>query len=873
MGVFRTSLLLRIVAYFFLLSLIIVILLGAVSYLFIIRNTKRVVLERMGAYATIKEEALNRWVDDQTRKVVIVSSLPEVRKWCELLLTPGAPTSDSGESYGTFLALFKLIRSHFPEFLEIFLLSKEGGRIVLSTDQSNVGKYRVLDSYFVEGLKGTYVQNTYPSAVSLQPTMTIATPVNSSNGELLGVLAVNLNLESMDRIIQERVGLGRTGEAYLVDRYNVFVSAERFGRADFPRGVHSTGIDAAVQGNDGAGVYPNYKGILVLGVYRWIEQRELALVLEVHEEEAYASARRQTLLLAATGLGLILLLAAGVYLLSRRIVGPIIAVQDAAVQISAGNLNVHVPSSTQDEIGVLASSFNNMTGKLKQLYGELKQREEHFRSLIESSSDIIAVLDERGKLSFVSPSVERVMGYGVHDLTGADPFGLIHPEDRQRVFRDIFLEIKKGKQLAREHVTFRFRHMDKSWRVLEARGKNLLDHPAIAGIVINARDISERKELEEHLLQAQKMEAVGRLAGGIAHDFNNLLTAIIGYAEVLPLQLEGHREALDQVDEIRKAAERAASLTQQLLAYSRKQILQPKVLDINTLVEDMQDMLRRLIGENIELVVNFKRELLGVKADPGQMQQVLLNLVINSRDAMLRGGRITIETGLTVVRPTTLPDSSELVSGEYVLITVSDTGSGMEEGTLKRIFDPFFTTKDPGKGTGLGLSTVYGIVKQSGGHIVVSSQMGSGTISSIYLPLVPLDEDMQTQNVDGAEDANGSETILVVEDEEAIRKMIATILRRLGYAVYQAVNPEDAMQIAREQRKLDMVLTDMVMPGGSGRELVEHLLKYRRDLKVLYMSGYSEDGIRQQEGMSHSFISKPFTPAALAREIRGLLDT
>jgi PAS domain S-box-containing protein len=881
----KKSLLARIVIYFFLLSLSIVALLGTASYLFIIKDAKQAVLEKISAHATIKAEAIDRWVEEQARKAAFLSSLPELRRWSELLLGAGSRASQYGEAPASLRSFLQQVLEHTPEFQEVLLLSREGGRVAVSTNRSNEGQYRVLDTYFVEGLEETYIQNTYPSPVDLQPTLTISTPLYGAGGELLGVLAVHLDLENMDRIVQESVGLGKTGEAYLVDRYNVFVSAARFGREDYPRGVHSKGIDAAVSGKDGTGVYPNYRGIPVLGVYRWLEDRELALLVEVHEVEAYASARRQTAVLAGSGLGLVLLLAAGVYLLSRRIADPILAVQQAALQISSGNLDIHVPAPTQDEIGVLASSFNRMTVKLKRLYEELSQREEHFRALIESSLDIVAILDGESKLGFVSPSVTNMLGYRPDELVETAPLELIHPEDRTGI-KEVFQVLIKEGRIPEERIEFRCRHKEGGWRLLEVTGRNLLDHPAIGGIVINVRDISERRQLEERLIQAQKMEAVGRLAGGIAHDFNNLLTAIIGYAQLLQLRFGADGAPLEQVAEIRKAAERAASLTRQLLAYSRKQLLQPKVLDLNSLIQDMQGMLRRLIGEDIELVVHPDPELRKLKADPGQLQQVILNLAINARDAMPRGGTITVTTRNLPGGVDGLPEGVEPADGidgsavavepaahGYVLLSICDTGAGMDEATLKKIFDPFFTTKEIGKGTGLGLSSVLGIVEQSGGRITVSSQVGLGTRFSIYLPAACPEPD-RPKEAESKGEMQGSESILVVEDEESVRRMVVAVLRSYGYRVQEAADAEEALAVARECESIDLLITDMVMPGKSGVELAEQLIQHSNGLKVLCISGYSEEIATHLDGVNEApaFLSKPFTPQALVHLVREILD-
>jgi len=378
---------------------------------------------------------------------------------------------------------------------------------------------------------------------------------------------------------------------------------------------------------------------------------------------------------------------------------------------------------------------------------------------------------------------------------------------------------------------------------------------------------------EEQLRQSQKLEAVGQLAGGVAHDFNNLLTVIMGYSDLL-LRSSKHDDSMrSKTEEIKKAAVRAAALTRQLLAFSRKQVLQPKVLELNSLVTEVSKMLRRLIGEDIEFIMLLRPEAGRISADPGQIEQVLMNLVVNARDAIPQGGKIIIETGNVELHRDSADLHREVEPGDYVLLTVSDSGRGMDEGTRKRIFEPFFTTKEVGKGTGLGLSTVYGIVKQSGGNIFVYSEVGRGTTFKIYFPRVK-EEAASQPTAQRAQLPRGSETILLVEDEAMVRKLARTILEENGYEVLEAANGNEA--IIREQHagEIHLMVTDVVMPLMSGRELAERVRERRHGIKVLYMSGYTDDAIVHHgvlEAGTH-FLEKPFTPDALAWKVREVLD-
>jgi CheY-like chemotaxis protein len=380
--------------------------------------------------------------------------------------------------------------------------------------------------------------------------------------------------------------------------------------------------------------------------------------------------------------------------------------------------------------------------------------------------------------------------------------------------------------------------------------------------------------LEEQLRNAQQLEAIGRLAGGVAHDFNNILSIIMGHGELMLANTKTDAESRNGLEQIRKAAERAAALTQQLLAFSRKQVLQPKVMDLNEAVAEVQKMLTRVIGEDIELVASLDPSLASVRVDPGQVEQVLMNLAINARDAMPHGGKIVMETANLEVDGERA-GSLELTAGRYVLLQVSDTGHGMDAATMGHIFEPFFTTKRMGKGTGLGLATVYGIVKQSGGSILVESEAGRGSTFRIYLPAADSGTRKRQETTAGVVVVGGTETILVVEDETDLRELTRIFLEGYGYRVLQASSAEQAIETTeRFGERIDLLLTDVIMPGMSGRRLAEEVLRRRPQTKIVYMTGYTDDMVVQHRVLEPGvqLLQKPFSKAELAGKVRATLD-
>jgi len=501
----------------------------------------------------------------------------------------------------------------------------------------------------------------------------------------------------------------------------------------------------------------------------------------------------------------------------------------------------------------------------------LREANEHLAAVIQSSPLAIYTLDPTSTVLTWNRAAEALYGWQAAEVIGR-PLPTIgqdvedHGRLRDRVLRG---EALRGVEVTRRRKDGTLVNISLSVAPLhDAAGQ-------VTGMLSLAADITEMRQLEVQYRQAQKMEAVGRLAGGIAHDFNNLLTAIIG-TTALVLEDRGleSRVRVD-IQEIEKAAKRAAGLTRQLLIFSRQQVLEPRALDLNALVGDLEKMLQRLIGEDIELRTKPAAALGAVRADPGQLEQAIVNLVVNARDAMPQGGRLTIETADVELDRSYVTRHVPTQPGPYVLLAISDTGVGMDGATKARLFEPFFTTKDPGRGTGLGLATVYGIVKQSGGYIWAYSELGHGTTFKIYLPRVPQTAEPPETTPSPPTPAHGSETLLVVEDQEEVRNLTQRVLEARGYTVLAAGDGAEALEIlAQHPNQIHLMITDVVMPGMNGRELAQHACARWGDLKVLYVSGYTGEAVLQHRLLEPgvAFLQKPFTPDVLARKTREVLD-
>jgi PAS domain S-box-containing protein len=526
----------------------------------------------------------------------------------------------------------------------------------------------------------------------------------------------------------------------------------------------------------------------------------------------------------------------------------------------------------------------------RRLEDRVRSTEGMYHRLMEQANDAILLLSPGGEVLEANRRAAELLGRRAADLVGTPFVDLVHPGEREAARQDLeqlraagavradgrCLVAAGGREV---RVDFSASLVDVGAARVEGgggRGEGKENPPPAPVVLAIAHDVTARMHLEEQLRGAQKLEAIGRLAGGVAHDFNNLLTIITASSDILLSRTDDERTR-DLLREIQRAGDRAAGLTRQLLMFSRKQVTEPRILDLNVVVADTERMLRRLIGEDVSLTTVLNPRLGRIKADAGQIEQVLMNLAVNARDAMPRGGKLSITTADVGLDEDHARAHPEVRPGPYVMLAVRDTGVGMDEATKTRLFEPFFTTKGPGKGTGLGLATVYGIIKGAGGHVEVESEPGHGTTFKVYLPRREEEALANRPSHQGLSRAPvGHETILLAEDEDAVRAITRHVLQMCGYVVLEADTGEEAIRVASEYSgPIDLLLTDVVMPGMGGRELAEHLTAARPDVRVLYLSGYTDDAIVRHGVLEAetAFLQKPFTPTILAQKVREVLDS
>jgi two-component system cell cycle sensor histidine kinase/response regulator CckA len=581
---------------------------------------------------------------------------------------------------------------------------------------------------------------------------------------------------------------------------------------------------------------------------------------------ARAEARHRALRLA----GMIAALVAALWLLLSLLVTRRAArLETSTRRIADGDFTARGALRGADELARLSGSIDRMATALGEKTAALAASERRFRQLIEHGTDLLLVIDAERRIRYASPSAQRVLGHPPEELLDRRFDELVEAEARPALERVLAAAFADEAPDRREELVVRT--AAGASRLIEFFGYAPPDLRARGEAVLNARDLTSWRALEDQLRQAQKMEAIGRLAGGVAHDFNNVLTVILGNCELLAARLDRGSEAGSQLEEIRVSARRAADLTGKLLAFGRRQMLQPVALDLNRVVAGLESLVRRLLGETMSLELELSERPVWLRADRSQLEQVVLNLATNARDAMARGGRVRISTALEV-----RGEGGEAGGAPFALLRVRDDGAGMNAEVQRRIFDPFFTTKEIGRGTGLGLSTVLGIVEQSGGHVRVESAAGAGSLFEIALPAMAEPDEPLLEFATPYEPlAVGAETVLVTEDEAAIRRLLVATLAGQGYRVLTAESPRQALELARAEREpIDLLVTDIVMPELSGPELAAELRRAGGQLRVLYISGYSEEIARRENALEAGsrLLAKPFTTRALLAAVRSALE-
>jgi len=506
----------------------------------------------------------------------------------------------------------------------------------------------------------------------------------------------------------------------------------------------------------------------------------------------------------------------------------------------------------------------------------LRKEKDRAQLYLDIAGVMLVALDPDGTVNLINKKGCEILGYDEDQIVGENWFDHFIPKELRDSIRGVFKDLLQSHEEPLTYFENPVLTKQGSRRMIAWHNTIFTDEQGrVTGTLSSGEDVTEKKLLEEQLFQSQKMEAVGRLAGGIAHDFNNLLTAIIGYSDLMSKDIELKQRHRSYVEEIKKSAERAATLTQQLLAFSRKQILQPKVLNLNVLLKNTRNMLQRMIGEDISFEMSLAPNIGMILADPGKIEQVVINLAVNARDAMPQGGSLKIETNDKTLGEEFCKLHKGSRPGRYVLFRVQDTGKGMDGETMKHVFEPFFTTKEIGKGTGLGLATVYGIICQSGGYIDIASSPGSGTTVDIYLPWVDSEETEKRHTQEFSAEEGSHETILFVEDDNMVRDMVTAVLEQFGYRVVEAEDAQAALQACEKEGHIDLMITDVVMPGQSGPDLARQASTLHREMKVLYISGYTDDAIVHHGVLDENipFLQKPFTPQTLALKVRELLES
>jgi two-component system cell cycle sensor histidine kinase/response regulator CckA len=879
------------------------------------------IAERRGDAATFCESPVFR------KLVARVSSLARKEGGAGAAGTGMNSLLERNDDYRYLTEHLDIIRQTYQELYEkISLADVKTGTIIASTDGRDVGTDVSGNVSFQEAKEMVEIDNIDvlrdPRSGSpyLMITHSIRDLTAGEKGEeaVIGVLVLYLKPDVIIRALKTGGGeLDRTGEIVLVNEDAQILHTLKYPLPDgtVPRPLEfrleKKPALLAAAGNEGIIATVDYRGEPILAAFRHLRlnsETGWGMVVKKDQSEVFAPLRQlifffvlKAIFLGLLGLGL-------TYAIATRLARPIRQLSRTARKVEEGDFSVRAPVEEASEVGDLAKAFNSMVQRIQnwhaelevkvkdrtaellalntELEGEIAERqraeealgasERRFRELLETVHLVAIILDKKGNITFCNDFLLILTGWTRDEVLGRNWFDMFLPDEARTTVKPMFMELLASSAIPKHYenpiVTRSGARRSIVWDNTVLRGAD----GSVVGTASLGIDVTEHRSLEEQLRHAQKMEAVGQLAGGVAHDFNNLLTVIIGNCELIKLKAGQANPLSSYVEQILLVSGKAARLTQSLLAFSRKQLLSIEAVDVNECIRGVEHLLARIVGEEIDFRLGLAVAKLPVMADRGQLEQVLVNLVANARDAMPSGGDLLIETRRSDLDTIAAELHGLENAGAYVVIQVSDTGSGMDETTRKKIFEPFFTTKEVGKGTGLGLAMVFGTIRQHGGYINVYSEVGRGTVFKLYLPLIQEETGRMDHMPQELAAPGGSETLLVVEDNEDVRKTTAAILENFGYRVIEAADGEEA--IARFMASADSIslaILDVIMPKMSGKEVYDALRKVRPDLKVLFTSGYAADIINRRMMMEEGlhFLQKPASPMELLQKVRELLDS
>ncbi len=884
-GLLRRSLPARLSAAFLTLSVTTLVLATTVSFVSAERALRRRTLDRLTAIAESDAQDLTFWVGRQRAALEYLARLPALRRSAGQRRPDGRLASEAA-------ATTRLVLGDVPGDVvaaaELRLVAVPGGRVLFSTDSTTLDTFAVEELYFARGRDSTFTQRLYASSADGRPTLTVSTPVRDDRGTAQAVLAAHLDLADLEAVL-----LDVTGELpidiYLVDRYAQFVSAERFGSSEYRRGVHSIGIDSALAGSSGAGEYLDYAGRPVVGVWRWIADQELALLVETPRAAAFAPAR--SLLIRSFIVGLVAagLLTLGVVIVTRRATRPILALTDAAERVATGDFAHRAPEGAPDEIGRLSRSFNSMTAQLQGVYGELRAQVETTRAalaearasrsmlqdLADNTTALVAVLDRDLTIRLANAQLEVLLDVPRGTAVGRPLLALI-PPSATAALRDSFAALAAEDRPVVRELPLEAGGESHLWQVTlfplrDAAGATYAFGLLAADLTARARAEEERRQHDASVQQAQKLESLGIMAGGIAHDFNNIMGAVLGNADLALGALDDPEEVRHALEQIAAAARRASDLTRQMLAYAGKASLRREVIDVRPLLGDVLALVKAAQSKKVEFAVAEMPAPLWIEIDSAQLSQVVLNLLTNAAEAIGdRVGTVSLSAArVTVADDPAAPGLDPTM--RWIRLRVEDDGEGMSDEVKRRLFEPFYSTKRSGRG--LGLSAVQGIIRSAGGALVLESTLGRGSRFDVYLPAAKAPA-RDARDAGRAAVAERRGLVLVIDDEEALRRVTRRALEQRGLEVIEAADGVEGLaRFAEAVDAVDLVVLDMTMPGLGGAEVLMRLRDRRPSLPVIIASGYAESdqGTALPADPHLRYLQKPFGVRLLQRLVDELL--